>query len=253
MHKVTCLMPTFNRVSHPSRCVDESLEAFLRQDYDNRELVIFNDCPQQTIKFDHPLVKVINVPDRSSCLSHALNRAAEHATGDILTLWTDDDIRLPWTLTVSVAAMVPLDDGRLHYEHATIGPHFYSVQGQIVSIVQSAVYQTGLFTRRLFDELGGYMLPLTQDHDEDMDMRARRLGRSRDPLLISVDKAFLIYRWGDGHYHLSGQQPTFRGDPAQYQAQAARPITGGEFTLQPTWLQDYVAQSKAAVAKMGSV
>lgn len=247
MHKVTCLMPTYNRVNHPSRCVDESLEAFLRQDYPERELVIFNDCGQQSLSFTHPLVQVINVSDRSNCLSHAINRAAAYGTGDLLTLWTDDDIRLPWTLSVSVAALEPLSADSYRYEHATIGPHFYSVGGKIVSVVPSAVYQTGIFTRHLFfDILGGYALPLTQDHDEDMDARARATGRSRPPLLVPLERAFLIYRWGDGHYHLSGQLPKFRGDPAQYEAQAARLITPGHFILQPTWLVDYVAQARAA-------
>jgi glycosyltransferase involved in cell wall biosynthesis len=238
------MMPTYNRIGHPSRCVDESVEAFLRQDYPHKELIIFNDCAQQTISYDHPQIKVVNTKTRSSCLSDAYNRTVAESTGDLLTIWTDDDIRLPWTLTTSLEA---LENNK--YAHAHFGPFFYASRNTITGLANSLIYQTGLFTRRIFDDLGGYTLPLTQEHDMDFDERLWLTGKSRGTVMLPPNKAFLIYRWDDGHLHLSGAQPRYLGDTTQYMAQAKRPVDHGHHTIRPIWLKDYTAEARNFLSK----
>ncbi len=242
--KIVCFMPTYNRITHSS--VAESVEAFLRQDYTNAELIIYNDCAAQTLVFDHPKVRVVNVQKRAKSLSEACNNAVAMTNGDYVTMWTDDDIRLPQTLSLSMKA---LTTPSRTYEHATIGPHFYSVGNVITGVVKSAVYQTGIFSRKLWDDLGGYDPIRNQDHDQDMEERVGRTGRSRGGVILSPAEAFLIYRWGDGHYHLSGQLPTSVGCTAQYVAQAQRPVKAGVFKIVPSWRQSYVADAFAAVKK----
>lgn len=242
--KIVCFMPTYNRVTHPS--VAESVEAFLRQDYPNAELIIYNDCGPQKIVFNHPKVRVVNVPDRAKSLSEACNIAVAMTDGEYVTMWTDDDIRLPQTLSLSMKALFV---DKYCYEHATIGPHFYSVGNVITGVVASAVYQTGIFSRKLWDDLGGYDPVRNQDHDQDMEHRVGTTGRSRGGVILRPEDSFLIYRWGDGHYHLSGQLPTSVGCTAQYAAQARRPVTAGVFEIVPSWRRDYVADAREAVVK----
>ena len=56
--KVSCLCPTYGR----PQCLEEAIFSFLTQDYQGeKELVILNDLADQTLIFDHPDVKIINV------------------------------------------------------------------------------------------------------------------------------------------------------------------------------------------------
>ena len=56
---ISCKCITYGRVE----TLEESLESFLKQDYpaDKCELVIVNDYPLQTLRFDHPQVRIVNV------------------------------------------------------------------------------------------------------------------------------------------------------------------------------------------------
>jgi len=56
--KISCLCPTYGR----PQCLEEAIFSFLTQDYQGeKELVILNDLADQTLIFDHPDVKIINV------------------------------------------------------------------------------------------------------------------------------------------------------------------------------------------------
>ena len=85
-------MPTFGRADY----VAESIAMFLEQDYPNKELIIVNDCPGQTLEGRFPNVRIINSPARWQHLGDKRNHAIELSNGEFIAVWDDDDVYLPW-------------------------------------------------------------------------------------------------------------------------------------------------------------
>ena len=98
---VSCIMPTYGRPDY----VMESLSMFLEQDYQNKELIILNDCPGQVFKGDFPQVRITNLDERFSTLGEKRNAIIEEARGEVIAVWDDDDVYLPWRLSYSVEEM----------------------------------------------------------------------------------------------------------------------------------------------------
>ncbi len=58
---VNCICLTYGR----PEVLEEAIESFLQQDYSgHKELIVLNDYAEQTLIFDHPEVRVINLPRR---------------------------------------------------------------------------------------------------------------------------------------------------------------------------------------------
>ena len=95
---VTCLM-VVNNTSEIH--LNEAVESFHRQYYRARELVIFNDGPN-IIQCDHPLVKIINYPDGLSSLDECVETALPACNGDIICLWDNNGIELPWRVSIDM-------------------------------------------------------------------------------------------------------------------------------------------------------
>ena len=99
---VSCYCPTYGRV----HCLEEAVECFLRQDYKGpKELVILNDYSEQQLFFDHPEVKVYNLPYRIKPLGAKFNATVALCSGDVLMCWEDDDIYLPNRISYSLSQM----------------------------------------------------------------------------------------------------------------------------------------------------
>ncbi|MCG8457058.1 MAG: glycosyltransferase family 2 protein [Holophagales bacterium] len=100
---VSCLMPTRDRRAH----VPWAIDAFLRQDYPWKELVILDDG-------DDPVADLVPAdsrirylrPEASSSLGAKRNRACEAARGEILVHWDDDDWHAPWRLSYQVRELL---------------------------------------------------------------------------------------------------------------------------------------------------
>ncbi|QDV17105.1 putative glycosyl transferase [Gimesia panareensis] len=95
---ISCVMPTYGRPEY----LHESLEMFLSQDYENKELLIVNDCPGQTIIGEYPQVRIINCKKRFHSLGEKRNFAIQEAAGNWIAVWDDDDIYLPWRLSFTM-------------------------------------------------------------------------------------------------------------------------------------------------------
>ena len=56
---ISCKCITYGRVA----TLEESIYSFLKQDYpaDKCELIIVNDYPLQTLIFEHPQIKIVNL------------------------------------------------------------------------------------------------------------------------------------------------------------------------------------------------
>jgi len=85
---VSCIMPTFNR----RKFVPLALEYYLRQDYNNRELIIVDDGtdPVRDLIPAHSSISYYQLPSKKT-LGEKLNLACEWAKGNIIVHWDDDD------------------------------------------------------------------------------------------------------------------------------------------------------------------
>jgi glycosyltransferase involved in cell wall biosynthesis len=99
---VSCVMPTYNR----RQFVPYAIKYFLRQDYENKELIIIDDGPDavQDIVPDLPGIRYYR-HDRKITLGAKLNMACQYAEGSIIVHWDDDDWYAPWRLNYQVQSL----------------------------------------------------------------------------------------------------------------------------------------------------
>lgn len=101
---ISCIMPTYNR----RRFVPLALDHFFGQDYPNRELIIVDDGEDSVADLveNSPAIRYIRCPRAS--IGAKRNLACEHARGDLIAHWDDDDWYAPSRLRYQV---MPILDG----------------------------------------------------------------------------------------------------------------------------------------------
>lgn len=99
---VSCVMPTYNR----RHFVPHAIKYFLRQDYENKELIIIDDGADavQDLVPDLPGIRYYR-QDRKITLGAKLNMACQYAEGSIIVHWDDDDWYAPWRLKYQVQSL----------------------------------------------------------------------------------------------------------------------------------------------------
>lgn len=100
---VSCLMPTADRRAFVPRAV----RYFLRQDYPTAELVVLEDGadPVADLMPADPRVRYYRL-DHRVVLGAKRNLACEHARGDVLVHWDDDDWQAPTRVRTQVEALL---------------------------------------------------------------------------------------------------------------------------------------------------
>ncbi|MCC6944125.1 MAG: glycosyltransferase [Thermomicrobiales bacterium] len=241
---VSCIMPTYGRFSQHRRLVEEALESFLRQDYPNKELIILNDCPGQTLTFDHPDVRIFNESSRYPNLGAKRTAATRLARGDIIAPWDDDDISLPWRLSSSVRRL-----GQLDYFNPQLC--LFQDQGGMHGKLSGPVGNTlSVYRRAAFDRVGGYP-SVTFGEDMELDAKLKQRTKTAAPLSAGVprdvhDVSYII-RWGVSPVHISG-----RGEEGMYDHIGQLPIEEGTFQLQPRWTEDYSAKAQEVLESISA-
>jgi glycosyltransferase involved in cell wall biosynthesis len=233
---VSCICPTFNRPPRYQHLLEEAIASFLRQDYPNKELIVLNDCPGQELICDEPGVRVVNVAERFPSLGDKHNAAVGLARGELIAPWDDDDISLPWRLSLSVARIGDgdyfnprcywlLDNDGLHFDH----PVGYA-------------HNASLFRRAAFEGVGGYPSK-SFGADAALDAAFSGLAHVVDPLRgdkeLRRSEWFYIYRWGVSPVHMSGS-----GVEDFYGEVGKLPVVEGRFHLSPHWRRDYLAETR---------
>ncbi len=233
--KISCICVTAGRVSH----LNEALACFLAQTHESKQLVIYNTLPAQELVGDFPGVVIVNCAERPKSLGWARNRAALYSTyGDVFANWDDDDLYLPGFL--SSFAKWFTDTVDWVYQPT----QFYMENWRIVAVVKGSM-NVHAFTRRAFQELGGYPY-LSVGEDRELVRKLRILFRGVEIPKEGFTPQF-IYGWQNRVHHLSG-----RGDdrPGQHGAWkragnnlakqiAARRIPTGRIELVPKLRHDY--------------
>lgn len=233
---VSCMCLTYGR----PQLLEEAIESFVRQDYAGvKELIVVNDLPDQELRFDHPEVRIINVGKRFRGMGEKRNACAALCSHDLLFVWDDDDIHLPWRLSHCVRK---LSNG---YRFFKPSQSFMLSEGKLSGPHYNIFHSSACWERSLFDEVSGY--PHTLGAGEDVAIEAKFLGALEGAPLseeLPAEQNFYIYRWGTNSYHLSGF-----GDHNDYrmvmdfivQQQASGGVASGTLLLKPHWKIDYGA------------
>lgn len=217
----------------------EAVESFIRQDYPNRELLVFNTLHTQKLVIDHPLVRVINHTPRPPSLGETRNHAIEACSGDLILTWDDDDIYRPhyisWLVDHLGTDEWVRQAGRFNLSHRAV-----------TGVSEQAMNQF-LFTKAAWRRAGGY--PIGVDSGEDwrffFKLAASAAGRKVE---CPREEYGFLYSWADGAYHVSGGGENKAGNPTAMErckTFAERRSQRGTVKIKPVWRRDYERDVKA--------
>jgi len=170
---VSCICVTYNRYDQLRTAID----AFLKQTYAPKELVIVDDSTDampievnQLLAANKRSIKYVRLAKRRT-IGYKRNKAISSSTGDVVSIWDDDDIHFPSRLDVQVRTLVqqhrPCDitlvgHRALYHLPSTPSKHLPNVCRRIPKHVHDAWWYKGYlcpsmtFRKRLWTELGGY-------------------------------------------------------------------------------------------------
>lgn len=236
---VSCFCLTYGR----PRVLEEAIYSFLAQDYaGTKELIVLNDYADQVLTFDHPEVRVVNLPRRFRTLGEKLNAAVALASHDLLFVWDDDDIYLPHRLSFSVANFAPAKG------FFKVGTAWVLNDQQLSGPVGNLFHAASCWSRSLFDAVGGYAAEGSGCDQIFERQLADRFPGSTVPAAVLPAEIYYIYRWvGTGSFHLSNLGREQVGPNRGYAAVAdfvrqradAGEIPRGTVALEPHWKAEY--------------
>ncbi len=233
---ISCKCITYGRVD----TLEESLNAFLKQDYpaDKCELIIVNDYPAQTLKFDHPQVQIINVNQTFTTIGAKENFATTFCKGDIICQWDDDDVATSWHLK-NVAKYFTDDVNILHWNPGV----FFN--GDNITDVTWIGNSGIVFRKSAWEAVGGHPM---ENAGYDMTF-IEHLHKHGGRIFASPprEEASWFYMWGGRGYHMSGQGHDKPGQINVIQRHSLHvenlrmqgKIPTGEVELSPKWKHDY--------------
>ena len=100
---VSCIMPTYNR----RRFVPQAISYFLRQDYPHKELLIIDDGSDSVADLvpSDPRIRYLRLEGRRT-IGAKRNVACQHAAGQVIVCWDDDDWYSTERITYQVAPLL---------------------------------------------------------------------------------------------------------------------------------------------------
>lgn len=231
--KITAICCTYRR----PELLEEALQSFLMQDYaGEKELVIINDEPEQELVFDHPQVKVYNFNERAPNLPSKHNYAVSLATGDIITIWDDDDIYLPHRFTAIAAQQ---KDG-VWYSN-----YLYTDQcDDGIVLAKGMVHCNSAFTKDVFIRTGAYHEEKGMAFDFVMMNKLRSVVGD-----IGADNLKPSYIYRKGTKAVNYSDLSLADTIQQYEEYAERNnrFDSGKVVLSPRWTKDWSALASEAI------
>lgn len=282
---VSCLLPTYNRYPDYPNLVEEAVYSFLQQDYQNKELIICNDTPGQSIVIQHPRIKCVNLAQRFDTLGNKIHYMLHTlAQGDFVCRWDDDDISLPWRLSYSVGRLIQLAKDNPRHCHSFRVPsgivsfasewrpenHWFWNGGKIVKETQHpgnthimAIWHRGILgtthervPNSNYEDIGAYSVqdvPVTYPgtpcpsglEDQTFTAQLRSRGYPQFGDLLPPQDIFYLYRWGVQANHLSGKGG-METMQRTYEQIGQQMVSKQTYTIRPKWYQDYIGLAAIA-------
>lgn len=234
---ISCKCITYGRVD----LLEESLYSFLNQAYDGeREMVIVNDYPEQTLHFNHPNVKIFNLNKTFETIGEKENFAVEKCKYDTVAVWDDDDIALPNHLS-NINKYFPTHD-LLHWKRGAL-VNSKKIKG-LLPLGNSGI----VYTKEIWGRSGKHPL---ENAGYDMSFVMKIKGEYRCKVINADppnEEVSWMYLWGGRSYHMSGQGAD-TPDRENVIVRHSRHIESlknkgeipvGDIELSPKWSIDYV-------------
>lgn len=224
---ISCIMPTYGRPDF----VNESIAMFLSQDYPRKELLILNDCPEQIFECEIPGIEVFNFERRFNSLGEKRNMAIELSRGELIAIWDDDDVYLPWRLSFSLHEMCRL--GLEFYRPESFWAYWGSEplhENRSVPGWVSHGFVT--FTKSLWKQVGGYPSRSLNEDSGFFDNIHQHLGQEFITSSIGESDRLFVLRGKSKYKHLSisgGMNPL--------------DLTPGQYRLKPAPIADQELQN----------
>lgn len=231
---------TYGRVS----TLEETLFSFLNQlDQTDSEMVIVNDYVMQTLIFDHPNVRIINLEEQFPTIGEKENFAVEQCKGDIIAVTDDDDIYLNNHTSNIKKYFVPGTD-IMHWKGAYYNEPNVSA---IVGIGNSGM----VYSKNAWEKFGKHPI-MNAGGDSTFSGKIHKSGKvvNANPPDSEVSA---FYRWSvsgsdsNGIYHQSGQGTDTPDRDSIIKRHGAHienlrrqgKIPTGKITLKPHWKYNY--------------
>lgn len=190
---ISAICCTCARVEH----LQEALACFLEQQYDGKkELLILNTWPGQTLVFEHPEVRIINLTERPDTLGQARNLAISKSAGELMVTWDDDDLYLPHHLATYGDYWRP-GHGWIHQTR-----QFFIEAWRITKITDGCL-NTFAFTKTAWSRAGGYNRVNVGEDKQIVGKITQEWPGERIPL--ADHEISFLYGWDNNIYHISGQ------------------------------------------------
>ena len=232
---VSCTCITYGRPD----LLGEAVKSFLDQDYPGEaELVILNDDSKVSLSFHEALsenrsVRIINSMSRFPTIGEKRNRCTENSSGELILPWDDDDIHLPWRISITVSRM----KNHHHWKPTTL---WYWTNGEIKKRAPTKAMAPSMagYSRKVFDTVGGYD-HIQSGQDQTLENKFNREGIRTVEELPSAE-VYYIYRFaGTGSYHLSSYGYGKGFENVKKFVEKKKIV--GKFLVDPHYKQDYKA------------
>lgn len=222
--KISCQCVTYARTTP---WLEEAVQCFLDQEFKDAELVILNTYPMQTISFEHPRVRIVNLMDRPRSLGVARNMCIDECQGEWIVIWDDDNHPLPNHLSNFVLHMS--ED-----QHWLRMNRMFTTERNQIEAVTGAEQNLIAYRKDAWAKAGKYP---DQVVGEDLVFNTRLTELPGTVIPTEDHEISYAYGWGNGVYHASGSGDTGTAhkriaDNAAALAMAGK-IKQGRIVLQP--------------------
>jgi hypothetical protein len=254
-----CLMLTFNRYPKYSLYHSEALASFFLQDYPHKKLVVINCQPKQKLISRAKAVEVLNFDEVPPSMGEAYNEAIRRYPADIYLPWDDDDICLPWRISLSVEVITSLGiDYWIPRKHHVLYIAYHDEPGlevnrriEIVNRYKDhghcVCHNASAFTHRAWEVTGGYP-PTSGEQDYRFDEKLISNPQVRhSSYWPGGAKIYYVYRWTANRYANLSLMANASHDFAYNNSKFRELVSGldsrfyGQYELaRAMWLYDYV-------------
>ncbi len=176
-----------------------ALACFRAQDYPrNRcELIIIDDAGQFTGQAAENW-RLVSSAHRYPTLPRKFNALLAESRGDLVAVWEDDDIFLPWNLADTARAF--RRDGAEFLTPASVWSNYGRTQGQLGrDDPRGRFHSSWRFSRAIAERVGGYPDSGRLSFDQEFAAKLRSAGTAG--IYGEPQKPSYVYRWGSGGWN----------------------------------------------------